>query len=146
MTDTPRSEASLHPRGAEPLERPSMPERPEGGIPGQNSNELPVLDTNHGGRLVVGECSSSVNPLILLTRSFTVSNRIPVSVSRNDNGTYNFKPSSGGLVSALAGCKVCTVGFSSVKAVPNCCHFAAEPTRLSLDWMARLVALVLFTV
>lgn len=45
---TPRSEADWHARGVPFLERPS------GGIPGQNISELPVLDKEHGGRLIVG--------------------------------------------------------------------------------------------
>jgi hypothetical protein len=54
---------------------------------GEGAETLPVLDKTVGGRLIV------------------VSNRLPVTISRNDDGTYNFKLSSGGLVSALSGCK-----------------------------------------
>jgi len=36
-------------------------------------------------------------------RLIIVSNRLPVSVNRNKNGTYDFTPSSGGLVSGLSG-------------------------------------------
>lgn len=34
-----------------------------------------------------------------------VSNRLPVTISKDANGEYHFKMSSGGLVSALSGCK-----------------------------------------
>lgn len=34
-----------------------------------------------------------------------VSNRLPVTISKDANGDYHFKMSSGGLVSALSGCK-----------------------------------------
>ena len=38
-------------------------------------------------------------------RLIVVSNRLPVTVSRGSDGEYEFKMSSGGLVSALSGCK-----------------------------------------
>ncbi|TYJ55489.1 alpha,alpha-trehalose-phosphate synthase (UDP-forming) [Cryptococcus floricola] len=38
-------------------------------------------------------------------RLIVVSNRLPVTISKDDNGEYHFKMSSGGLVSALSGCK-----------------------------------------
>jgi trehalose 6-phosphate synthase len=56
-------------------------------MPGAGDDSLPVLDKSVGGTLIV------------------VSNRLPVTISRNEDGTYNFKLSSGGLVSALSGCK-----------------------------------------
>jgi trehalose 6-phosphate synthase len=34
-----------------------------------------------------------------------VANRLPVTISKGDDGEYHFKMSSGGLVSALSGCK-----------------------------------------
>jgi trehalose 6-phosphate synthase len=50
---------------------------------------LPTLD----------EGSSQVSHLIV------VANRLPVTISKGEDGQYNFKMSSGGLVSALSGCK-----------------------------------------
>lgn len=38
-------------------------------------------------------------------RLIVVSNRLPVTISKDKNGEYHFKMSSGGLVSALSGCK-----------------------------------------
>jgi trehalose 6-phosphate synthase len=38
-------------------------------------------------------------------RLIVVSNRLPVTISKDDKGEYHFKMSSGGLVSALSGCK-----------------------------------------
>jgi trehalose 6-phosphate synthase len=38
-------------------------------------------------------------------RLIVVSNRLPVTISKDDKGVYHFKMSSGGLVSALSGCK-----------------------------------------
>ncbi|OCF59986.1 alpha,alpha-trehalose-phosphate synthase [UDP-forming] 1 [Kwoniella mangroviensis CBS 10435] len=38
-------------------------------------------------------------------RLIVVSNRLPVTISKDANGEYHFKMSSGGLVSALSGCK-----------------------------------------
>ncbi|ORY30809.1 alpha,alpha-trehalose-phosphate synthase [Naematelia encephala] len=38
-------------------------------------------------------------------RLIVVSNRLPVTISKDQNGEYHFKMSSGGLVSALSGCK-----------------------------------------
>ncbi|WWC67150.1 alpha,alpha-trehalose-phosphate synthase [UDP-forming] 1 [Kwoniella pini CBS 10737] len=38
-------------------------------------------------------------------RLIVVSNRLPVTISKDGNGEYHFKMSSGGLVSALSGCK-----------------------------------------
>ena len=38
-------------------------------------------------------------------RLIVVSNRLPVTISKDDEGVYHFKMSSGGLVSALSGCK-----------------------------------------
>lgn len=38
-------------------------------------------------------------------RVFVVSNRLPVTASRLPSGQWEFKPSSGGLVTALAGVK-----------------------------------------
>lgn len=38
-------------------------------------------------------------------RLIVVSNRLPVTIKRSDQGEYEFKMSSGGLVSALSGCK-----------------------------------------
>jgi hypothetical protein len=43
--------------------------------------------------------SSQVSHLIV------VANRLPVTISKGDDGQYNFKMSSGGLVSALSGLK-----------------------------------------
>lgn len=51
------------------------------------SSSGPKLETNKDQRLIV------------------VSNRLPVTISKDDNGEYHFKMSSGGLVSALSGCK-----------------------------------------
>lgn len=39
------------------------------------------------------------------THLIVVSNRLPVTISKDANGEYHFKMSSGGLVSALSGCK-----------------------------------------
>ncbi|KAL6299294.1 glycosyltransferase family 20 protein [Sparassis latifolia] len=47
----------------------------------------PVLDLDAAGHLIV------------------VSNRLPVTISKDASGEYHFKMSSGGLVSALSGCK-----------------------------------------
>ncbi|KAL7420149.1 Trehalose-6-P synthase/phosphatase complex synthase subunit [Cryptotrichosporon argae] len=38
-------------------------------------------------------------------RLIVVSNRLPVTIGKDENGEYTFKMSSGGLVSALSGCK-----------------------------------------
>lgn len=38
-------------------------------------------------------------------RLIVVSNRLPITISRDAKGEYHFKMSSGGLVSALSGCK-----------------------------------------
>ncbi|KAH7103409.1 alpha,alpha-trehalose-phosphate synthase t [Auriculariales sp. MPI-PUGE-AT-0066] len=38
-------------------------------------------------------------------RLMVVSNRLPITISKDANGEYHFKMSSGGLVSALSGCK-----------------------------------------
>jgi trehalose 6-phosphate synthase len=38
-------------------------------------------------------------------RLIVVSNRLPVTISKDENGEYQFAMSSGGLVSALSGCK-----------------------------------------
>ncbi|TDL25664.1 glycosyltransferase family 20 protein [Rickenella mellea] len=38
-------------------------------------------------------------------RLIVVSNRLPITISKDANGEYHFKMSSGGLVSALSGCK-----------------------------------------
>nr|ODN88929.1 alpha,alpha-trehalose-phosphate synthase (UDP-forming) [Cryptococcus depauperatus CBS 7841] len=38
-------------------------------------------------------------------RLIVVSNRLPVTISKDEKGEYHFKMSSGGLVSALSGCK-----------------------------------------
>jgi trehalose 6-phosphate synthase len=38
-------------------------------------------------------------------RLIVVSNRLPVTISKDSNGEYHFEMSSGGLVSALSGCK-----------------------------------------
>jgi trehalose 6-phosphate synthase len=38
-------------------------------------------------------------------RLIVVSNRLPVTISKDANGEYQFAMSSGGLVSALSGCK-----------------------------------------
>ncbi|KZP00498.1 glycosyltransferase family 20 protein [Calocera viscosa TUFC12733] len=48
---------------------------------------MPVLNVEQGQRLIV------------------VSNRLPVTISKDAKGEYHFKMSSGGLVSALSGCK-----------------------------------------
>lgn len=42
-------------------------------------------------------------------RLLLISNRLPISVSRNENGTYETKMSSGGLVSGLSGLAKSTV-------------------------------------
>lgn len=38
-------------------------------------------------------------------RLIVVSNRLPVTIAKDKNGQYTYKMSSGGLVSALSGCK-----------------------------------------
>jgi len=38
-------------------------------------------------------------------RLIVVSNRLPITINKDDKGEYHFKMSSGGLVSALSGCK-----------------------------------------
>lgn len=38
-------------------------------------------------------------------RLVVVSNRLPVTIAREADGQYSYKMSSGGLVSALSGCK-----------------------------------------
>lgn len=38
-------------------------------------------------------------------RLIVVANRLPVTISKDASGEYHFKMSSGGLVSALSGCK-----------------------------------------
>lgn len=38
-------------------------------------------------------------------RLIVVSNRLPVTIKRGNDGEWNFSMSSGGLVSALSGCK-----------------------------------------
>ncbi|EJU04984.1 alpha-trehalose-phosphate synthase t [Dacryopinax primogenitus] len=48
---------------------------------------MPVLNVEEGQRLLV------------------VSNRLPITISKDAKGEYHFKMSSGGLVSALSGCK-----------------------------------------
>ncbi|WVQ85139.1 alpha,alpha-trehalose-phosphate synthase [UDP-forming] [Cryptococcus sp. DSM 104549] len=58
---------------------PNMPFTPKAGTPGSEDNKEQ--------RLIV------------------VSNRLPVTISKDDKGEYHFKMSSGGLVSALSGCK-----------------------------------------
>lgn len=55
--------------------------------PSPTTSSGPKLETNKDQRLIV------------------VSNRLPVTISKDDNGEYHFKMSSGGLVSALSGCK-----------------------------------------
>lgn len=42
-----------------------------------------------------------------MRRLIVVSNRLPVTISKDSHGEYHFKMSSGGLVSALSGCKKC---------------------------------------
>lgn len=71
-----------------------------------------------------------------------------MSVSRNGDGTYNFKASSGGLVSALAGCKVSTIFCVDdfirctrtrlILILPGVFAFVhiTEPTGLLMDWLA----------
>ncbi|KAK7690736.1 hypothetical protein QCA50_005835 [Cerrena zonata] len=57
-------------------------------VPTERSESSPVLDL-HGstGHLIV------------------VSNRLPITMTKDAAGEYHFKMSSGGLVSALSGCK-----------------------------------------
>ena len=54
----------------------------------EHSDSSPVLELNgSGGHLIV------------------VSNRLPITITKDAAGEYHFKMSSGGLVSALSGCK-----------------------------------------
>ncbi|KZT52197.1 glycosyltransferase family 20 protein [Calocera cornea HHB12733] len=56
-------------------------------LPQPHDPSMPVLNVEQGQRLIV------------------VSNRLPVTISKDAKGEYHFKMSSGGLVSALSGCK-----------------------------------------
>jgi trehalose 6-phosphate synthase len=50
--------------------------------------------------------------LDLKGRLIIVSNRLPVSIKRKENGQYDFSPSSGGLVAGLSGLAKSGIGFS----------------------------------
>jgi len=63
------------------------------------SKPTPDLDDMLGSILDSGLESSPSKRLIV------VSNRLPVTISKDANGEYSFKMSSGGLVAALSGCK-----------------------------------------
>ncbi|WRT63373.1 alpha,alpha-trehalose-phosphate synthase [UDP-forming] 1 [Kwoniella shivajii] len=65
--------------------QPSFSQMPN--QPKPNDSGSPQLETSKDQRLIV------------------VSNRLPVTISKDDKGEYHFKMSSGGLVSALSGCK-----------------------------------------
>lgn len=47
----------------------------------------------------------SLEPLQMEGRLLLVSNRLPITIKRNDEGKYDFNMSSGGLVSGLSGLK-----------------------------------------
>ena len=49
--------------------------------------------------------STSSSSLSQGQRLIVVSNRLPVTIKRGDDGEWTFSMSSGGLVSALSGCK-----------------------------------------
>lgn len=53
----------------------------------------------------VPEQSNGEEPPKKEQRLIVVSNRLPVTISKDENGEYQFAMSSGGLVSALSGCK-----------------------------------------
>ena len=70
------------------METPTVHNRPVSGMPGLGSLEqLPRLDPSSTSKLII------------------VSNRLPITIKRDAQGLYDFSMSSGGLVSALSGCK-----------------------------------------
>eukprot|EP00172_Hildenbrandia_rubra_P003516 Plantae.Rhodophyta-Hildenbrandia_rubra.ctg5735.p1 GENE.Plantae.Rhodophyta-Hildenbrandia_rubra.ctg5735~~Plantae.Rhodophyta-Hildenbrandia_rubra.ctg5735.p1 ORF type:complete len:902 (-),score=143.87 Plantae.Rhodophyta-Hildenbrandia_rubra.ctg5735:1413-4118(-) len=86
----------------------SLDSTPDGAVPHESEEEILAkihllhlqLSQVRGGETLEGDVADKRGPRLIV-----VSNRLPVTASRKSDGTWNFRVSSGGLVSALAGVK-----------------------------------------